>query len=141
MVGRPDRGGALRYRLRSPLRWLWVLVSAVGLVAFASVARSPWPLLAIPLAAALLLGGMYVTPLWRIELIAPQYPEGLGMLIRLNTVSGIQPNDLDNINMLNHYIGMKPITPEAIPELRIMPWVVGGLIVFYLNATLNFRSV
>ena len=29
---------------------------------------------------------------------------------------------------LNHYIGMKVITPSDIPELRFMPWLVGGLI-------------
>ena len=28
-------------------------------------------------------------------------------------------HDLDNINELNHYIGMKPIEPDAIPELRL----------------------
>jgi hypothetical protein len=28
---------------------------------------------------------------------------------------------------LNHYIGMKPIVPESIPELRWMPWILGGL--------------
>jgi copper chaperone NosL len=78
-------------------------------------------------AAAVLLLTMFVTPLWRIDLIAPQYPEGLGMLIHLDTVTGIQPNDLENINALNHYIGMKRIDPAAIPVLRVMPWVVGAL--------------
>ena len=71
--------------------------------------------------------GVFVFPLWRIDLIAPQYPEGLGMLIRVNTVTGIKPNDLANINGLNHYIGMKPIEPDAIPELTVMPWIVVGL--------------
>ncbi len=32
---------------------------------------------------------------------------------------GTMPTDLDNINGLNHYIGMKHITPSAIPELRL----------------------
>ena len=77
--------------------------------------------------SALLLLGMFLVPLWRIQLHAPQYPEGLGMLIRVNTITGIKPPDLDNINGLNHYIGMKAIDPEAVPVLRVMPWVVGGL--------------
>ena len=77
--------------------------------------------------AAVLLAVVLVTPLWRIDLLAPQYPEGLGMLIRVNTITGIAPTDLDNINALNHYIGMKPIEPDAIPVLRVMPWVVGTL--------------
>ena len=80
----------------------------------------------LAVAAAMLLG-VFAFPLWRINLIAPQYPEGLGMLIRVNTVTGIKPNDLTNINGLNHYIGMKAIEPDAIPELRVMPWIVTGL--------------
>jgi copper chaperone NosL len=84
--------------------------------------------------AAVLLLGVFVFPLWRIELVAPQYPEGLGMLIRVDAVTGIKPNDLANINGLNHYIGMKPIEPDAIPELRMMPWIVVGLAAFGLVA-------
>lgn len=79
--------------------------------------------------AALALLAVFVLPLWTIRLIAPQYPEGLGMLIRVNTVTGIQPTDLDNINQLNHYIGMKRIEADAIPPLQIMPWVVVALVV------------
>jgi hypothetical protein len=71
---------------------------------------------------------MFVFPIWRIDLTAPQYPEGLGMLIRINTVEGLTPFDLENINNLNHYIGMKRIEPDAIPELRLMPWLVGAVI-------------
>ncbi|MCF7801226.1 MAG: hypothetical protein K9N34_04340 [Candidatus Marinimicrobia bacterium] len=81
------------------------------------------------LAGVLLLGLVYLLPLWKITLDAPQYPEGLGMYIRINTVEGVEANNLNQINNLNHYIGMKPIHPDTIPELNIMPWVVLGLIV------------
>lgn len=81
------------------------------------------------LAAVALMATAYVLPLWRVDLIAPQYPEGLGMLIRIDGVDGLKENDLDNINNLNHYIGMKRIEPESIPELRWMPWILGGLMV------------
>ena len=81
------------------------------------------------LLASLLMMGVYLFPLWNVRLTAPQYPEGLGMQIRINTVEGATENDLTNINNLNHYIGMKRIEPEAIPELRIMPWIVAGIIV------------
>ena len=81
------------------------------------------------LVAAVLLGGVFVAPLWSISLLAPQYPEGLGMLIRLNAIDGVKENDLRNINSLNHYIGMRPIEASAIPELRYMPWIAAGLIV------------
>jgi copper chaperone NosL len=51
------------------------------------------------------------------------------MLIRAGTITGLAPNDLNSINGLNHYIGMKPIEPAAIPVLAMMPWVIGALAV------------
>jgi hypothetical protein len=88
----------------------------------------------ITLLAALLLPGSLALPLWEVRLVAPQYPEGLGMRIHANTVAGIKPNDLQSINGLNHYIGMKAIEPDAIPELRWMPWIVVGLALFGMIA-------
>lgn len=78
--------------------------------------------------AAVLLLSVFVFPLWRIDLEAPQYPEGIGMLVRVNTVEGIKPQDLQNINGLNHYIGMKEIHPASIPELRYMPGIAAVLV-------------
>jgi hypothetical protein len=92
--------------------------------------------LLVALAAGSLLA-VLLLPLWRVQLHAPQYPEGLGLLIRTNTVTGIKPSDLESINGLNHYIGMKPIHPDAIPELRYMPWIVVGLAVLGLAAALR----
>jgi copper chaperone NosL len=86
--------------------------------------------------AALLLLALYVVPLWTIQLFAPQYPEGLGMRIRLTTVVGARETDLQTINQLNHYIGMKPIEPGGIPELRYFPIIVGALVVVGLAAAL-----
>ena len=51
------------------------------------------------------------------------------MLIRVNAIDGMKENDLQSINSLNHYIGMRPIEAQRIPELRYMPWIVAGLIV------------
>lgn len=79
-------------------------------------------------AAALALTLVYAFPLWHIALQAPQYPEGLGLYIAVNQVTGEKPQDLNSINNLNHYIGMKVITPADIPELRFMPWLLAGLI-------------
>ncbi|HSA57099.1 MAG TPA: hypothetical protein VLE53_15410 [Gemmatimonadaceae bacterium] len=89
--------------------------------------------------AALLVAVAFILPLWNVYLQAPQYPEGLGMHIRINTITGLKPNDLDNINNLNHYIGMKRIVPESIPELRVMPWLVGGLMALGLLAAATGR--
>lgn len=88
--------------------------------------------------AVFLILSVYVFPIWKIDLRAPQYPEGIGLLIWVNQITGQQPQDLKNINGLNHYIGMKEIIPESIPELVVMPWLFGGLFVFgiivlYLN--------
>jgi copper chaperone NosL len=79
-------------------------------------------------AISLSLALVYVLPLWHIGLIAPQYPEGLGLYIGVSKIVGEKPQDLNSINNLNHYIGMKVITPSDIPELRYMPWMVAGLI-------------
>lgn len=74
--------------------------------------------------AALLLLITFVTPLWNISISAPQYPEGLGLEIWTSRVAGANPNDLGTINGLNHYIGMKRIEPDDIPELRYMPFII-----------------
>lgn len=84
----------------------------------------------IILVAALLLSLTYYLPLWEISLEAPQYPEGLGLEIWINQMQGQNPGDLNKINNLNHYIGMKTIHPESIKELSIMPWIMRGLMLF-----------
>jgi copper chaperone NosL len=63
-------------------------------------------------------------PLWTISLAAPQYPEGIGLKIWAWQITGQKEQDLRNINGLNHYIGMKTIEPDSIPELRILPAVI-----------------
>jgi hypothetical protein len=79
-------------------------------------------------AAALLLALLYVTPMWRIDLLAPQYPEGVGLRIWISKIVGARPADLQSINGLNHYVGMAAIEPDSIPELRYMKWIVAALI-------------
>ena len=85
-------------------------------------------------AAALMLATTPLLPIWRISLVAPQYPEGMGMLIRFNTIEGAKPNDLDNINHLNHYIGMRVIEPADMPELAYMTPIVITIAVLGLIA-------
>jgi hypothetical protein len=89
--------------------------------------------------AALSLTLAFVLPLWHVGLRAPQYPEGLGLYIGVSQIRGEKPQDLNSINNLNHYIGMKRIVPEAIPELRFMPIMVAGLIALGLLAALSGR--
>ena len=82
--------------------------------------------------ASLILILTFFFPLWSIDLEAPQYPEGIGLRIWINQITGFHPNDLNSINGLNHYIGMKEIVPDATPELKIMPFIIIFLILFGL---------
>ncbi len=74
--------------------------------------------------AALSLAALYVVPIWRIDLSAPQYPEGLGMKIWIDHLSG----QIDQINGLNHYIGMAVITEDQFKEFLYMKYLVAVLI-------------
>jgi copper chaperone NosL len=58
-----------------------------------------------------------VLPIWTMKLWAPQYREGLTLMIYTNTIKG----DLQNINTLNHYVGMHAITPDDFKEFRYLP--------------------
>jgi len=78
--------------------------------------------------ALALLVGAYFVPIWSIDLEAPQYPEGIGLHIRINTIEGKNPHDLRNINGLNHYIGMKEIQPDAVLLLKLLPYLFGVVI-------------
>lgn len=83
--------------------------------------------IAIALAAIAMLGS-YFFPLWRIDLWAPQYPEGLAMMIWHNKLSG----DVEIINGLNHYIGMRHIKEEMFPEFKILPYLIAFFVAFGL---------
>jgi copper chaperone NosL len=74
--------------------------------------------------AAIILFCVFLFPIWNIDLQAPQYPEGLGLRIWVNQITGQKDGDLNLINNLNHYIGMKTIHPESIPELKAMPYII-----------------
>jgi hypothetical protein len=85
--------------------------------------------------AGLLLAATLFLPLWRMELVAPQYPEGLVMYAygdHFEGDSGSYYDDVREINGLNHYIGMKPIEPVTEMGLfvpGILATVAGGLLV------------
>jgi len=74
--------------------------------------------------AAIILLGSFLFPIWEIDLRAPQYPEGLGLRIWVDQITGMKDGDLQLINNLNHYIGMKTIEPESIPELKVIPNII-----------------
>ncbi len=74
--------------------------------------------------ASILLLGTFISPIWKIDIEAPQYPEGMGLYIWINKITGEGPNDLNTLNGLNHYIGMKTIDENSIPELTYMPLII-----------------
>lgn len=77
--------------------------------------------------SALLLG-LFIYPLWNIQLEAPQYPDPLGMNIYVSGIEGEEEFDIQNIDGINHYIGMKKIpTPEEMWEFNVFPLVIGGM--------------
>ena len=86
-------------------------------------------------AAAGLIFVLYL-PIWRIELDAPQYPEGLALKIHANGLKG----NVDIINGLNHYIGMKTLHNEDFIEFTILPYaIIFFSVLFALAAILNRR--
>lgn len=91
---------------------------------------------------ALLLAGISLiisifVPIWRIDLDAPQYPEGLRLLIHANKLAG----DVDIVNGLNHYIGMKTLHAEEFIEFTVLPYIIGAFAVLcFVIAFLGSRK-
>jgi len=76
-------------------------------------------------------------PLWQIELAAPQYPEGLVLKMYPNKLAG----NVDVINGLNHYIGMKTLHANNFMEFTILPYIIGFFAAFcFLVAIINKRK-
>lgn len=76
-------------------------------------------------------------PLWQIELEAPQYPEGLVLIMHPHKLAG----NVDIINGLNHYIGMKTLHTEDFIEFTILPYIISFFAAFcFLVAFLNKRK-
>jgi len=105
--------------LRNPSRWLLLLLIIPLLLSFAF-------------------------PLWRISMDAPQYPDGLTMDIYLHRVTGGNDgHDIQEINTLNHYIGMQAITREELRDLDWMPFAIVAMAALALRAALlgNVRTM
>lgn len=82
----------------------------------------------LSLLIALLITAVIFLPIWRIELKAPQYPEGLEMFIHADHLSG----QIDIINGLNNYIGMRHIHEKDFVEFAVLPYFLGVLALFGL---------
>jgi hypothetical protein len=94
--------------------------------------------------AALALIPTFVVPLWHMTFWAQQYPEGLDLYVYSHDlVGGNKGNDLTEINVLNHYIGMAELRPSDFNELKWIPLVIGLIGVLTLRAATigSVRSV
>ncbi|MBK9565028.1 MAG: hypothetical protein IPO37_07565 [Saprospiraceae bacterium] len=87
------------------------------------------------LAGLCVLGAVFL-PIWRIELDAPQYPEGLALLIYANRLGG----EVEIINGLNHYIGMKTLHAEEFIEFTVLPYIIGFFGIWAIVVGLYFKS-
>ena len=86
--------------------------------------------------AALLLLPAYLSPLWRLTMFAPQYSDGLRMdIYSWKLVGGNGGQDIKEINLLNHYIGMKDLVSADFTEFKWMPFVIGGMGLLMLRAS------
>lgn len=87
--------------------------------------------LILSLCGIFLIGVLFI-PMWRIDLDAPQYPEGLRLLIYPNKLGG----NVDIINGLNHYIGMKTLHTEDFFEFIVLPYIISLFAIAFLAVAL-----
>jgi hypothetical protein len=82
--------------------------------------------------SALLIGASLFFPWWKMEFFAPQYPEGLNIIVYPDKLEG----EIDIVNGLNHYIGMANFSEENFPELKYLSYLIGGLALLVLIAAI-----
>ena len=102
---------------------------------YAFLDRPLYPKARLVLAALVIpLALTFMHPLWRISMVAPQYPNGLYMDIYTHKVDGGHDgHDIAEINELNHYIGMHPIDRAALTDLDWIPFALGLLALLTLR--------
>jgi copper chaperone NosL len=96
-----------------------------------------WVRILLILCTAALIAALF-TPIWSIDLDAPQYPEGLTLYIYAGKLAG----NVDIINGLNHYIGMKTLHASDFIEFTILPYIlIFFSILFFITAITGTRKL
>jgi len=73
-------------------------------------------------------------PLWQITMFANQFPEGIRLSIyAYKLVGGNSGADLQGINILNHYIGMREIQAANFVEMKFIPFALGAFLLLGLR--------
>jgi len=75
---------------------------------------------ALAVAGALAFAGSLFLPWWNFHMVAPQYPQGLDVQISLTGVTGA----VSEVDILNHYVGMRSLSDAATFERSIATWAV-----------------
>ncbi|WP_374724256.1 hypothetical protein [Calidifontibacillus erzurumensis] len=83
-------------------------------------------------AGAVFLSISALLPWWGLDLVAPQYPEGLEIVVHPSKLTG----EIDIINNLNHYIGMEEISEEGFPELQYIPIIIWAFVAITVLAAI-----
>jgi len=89
------------------------------------------------LISVIFLVSVFIFPLWRMQFFATFYPDGLKLYIYSYKLEGGKTagrDDLREINTLNHYIGMKPLSQSDFAEFTYLPFVFGALGLLTLRA-------
>ena len=77
----------------------------------------------------------YFTPLYNMTMFAPQYQEGLRLdIYSYKLVGGNSGQDVKEINVLNHYIGMRDLVTEDFTEFNWLPFAIGIFGLLFLRA-------
>ena len=98
---------------------------------------SPRTLLVV---AALVMILANLLPLWNLTMFAPQYPDGLRLdIFSFKLQGGNRGQDVREINILNHYIGMKDLAAEDFTQFRWLPFALGILALLFLRAAVHGR--
>lgn len=88
---------------------------------------APSALLAV---AAICLLASAALPVWSMKLLAPQYPKGLTVTAYADELTG----DVEEIDRLNHYIGMRPLNDAAKLEREIAVFSIVSLALLCASA-------
>jgi hypothetical protein len=93
------------------------------------------------LMAALLLVPTFLFPLWKLTMFAPQYQDGLRVQIySWKLDGGNNGQDIAEVNVLNHYIGMRDLDNASFNEFKWIPFAVGVLALLFLRAAVLGRA-
>ncbi len=100
---------------------------------------SPRARLTVLGAGALLIVALFF-PLWQITMFANQFPEGIRLSIyAYKLVGGNGGADLQGINILNHYIGMRDIQAADFVEMKFIPFLLGVFVLLGLRTAVFAR--